>query len=78
MKKLSLLLAVALGAGLLTGCTTGTAKIFEALKDDPAEVHLVIDRNGLKLDRTNVGAITNRAALTEEQKSKLRQVLDGK
>ena len=42
------------------GCKTrDLAKVVEAAGHDPAEVHLVIDRNGLKLDRTNPNPNTN-------------------
>lgn len=87
MKKMILLSVVVLCVGSLAGCTTGTAKIVEQLKGDPAEVHLVVDRNGLKLDRTNPNPNTNAvpaspaaAPATEADalKAKMRQVLDGK
>lgn len=77
MKILKLSLVV-LCVGVITGCKTNMAKVFEQLKDDPAEVHLVIDRNGLKLDRTNPGAVSNRFTLTEVEKEKLRLLIDGK
>lgn len=77
MNKLFLLVFVAVIALSVTGCASNLDKL-SWLKDDPADVDLTLDRNGLKLKRTNTGAITNRVTFTEDEKAKIKKVLDAK